>query len=309
MSAGGEGNFKELSAKNAHSEGIWTVAWTRKTNTIITGSADESVKFWNPDNTSEPIVTLADNNNLATIGVSANAEGTRAASSSMDGILRIYDVALGKSIRTVNALPQEIWTISMHPTLSLMATGSHAGKVNVWDWSGDFTKEALPTEGKFTMSVCYSPCGKYLAAGSIDGTVTLFDVATKSPFKLTGQFAHVKAVRSLSFSADSKLLFSASDDGSINAYAVQTHEFIGSFAGHMSWVLSVACNPMGESGGVVQFASSGADKKVKIWDFNMRQCIHTFEGHTNQVWSLAYDEKGSRLASVGDDCFLRIWHV
>ena len=42
--------------------------------------------------------------------------------------------------------------------------------------------------GKFTLSVAYSPCGSFLATGSFDGTVTLFDLKTTTPFKLVSSF-------------------------------------------------------------------------------------------------------------------------
>lgn len=44
-----------------------------------------------------------------------------------------------------------------------------------------------------------------------------------------------------------------------------------------------------------------SDKRVKIWDFTQRVCIHTLENHSDQVWGVAYNEDGTKLVSVGDD--------
>ena len=57
----------------------------------------------------------------------------------------------------------------------------------------------------------------------------------------------------------------------------------------------------------VQFASGSSDKKVKIWDFSNRVCVHTFESHTDQVWAVDYNEDGTKLASVSDDKSLVIY--
>ena len=34
----------------------------------------------------------------------------------------------------------------------------------------------MNTRGKFTLSLAYSPNGKYLASGAVDGIIVLFDV-------------------------------------------------------------------------------------------------------------------------------------
>lgn len=101
-----------------------------------------------------------------------------------------------------------------------------------------------------------SPNGKYLACGAIDGVVTIFDVAAGGkrlhtlestiPVALpwmTFSVDHAMAVRSLTFSADSKELITASDDMHVNIYDVEHASLIGSLSGHSAWVLSVAAHP------------------------------------------------------------------
>jgi len=36
----------DVSARPAHADGIWAVAWTEKTNRIVTGGVDERVNVW-----------------------------------------------------------------------------------------------------------------------------------------------------------------------------------------------------------------------------------------------------------------------
>lgn len=48
---------------------------------------------------------------------------------------------------------------------------------------------------------------------------------------------------------------------------------------------------------------------MKIWDVGMRRCLSTFDSHTDQVWSVAYNAKGSRLVSGGDDALLQVYET
>ncbi len=61
-------------------------------------------------------------------------------------------------------------------------------------------------------------------------------------------------------------------------------------------------------------ARRSSDKTVKVWDISARASLHTFTNHTDQVggvtcqlafivqvWGVAFDSTGKRLASVSDD--------
>ena len=57
------------------------------------------------------------------------------------------------------------------------------------------------------------------------------------------------------------------------------------------------------------FASSGMDKKIKIWNIEHGNCILTLEGHTGPVHSISLSQDGKLLLSGGQDPLLRIWSL
>ncbi|KAJ1429755.1 WD40/YVTN repeat-like-containing domain superfamily [Sesbania bispinosa] len=105
---------------------------------------------------------------------------------------------------------------------------------------------------KFFLLVAWSPDGKRLACGSMDGTFSVFDVPrAKFLHHLEGHSMHV---RSLVYSPyDPRLLFSASNDGNVYMYDAEGKSLVGTMSGHASWVLCVVVSP---DGGVIATGSS-----------------------------------------------------
>src|SRR5687768_12836468 len=69
-----------------------------------------------------------------------------------------------------------------------------------------------PGHTSWVRTVAFSPDGKLLASGSLDKSISMWDVKTgKSTASLTG---HTDAVNSVAFSPDGKLLASGSQDDS-----------------------------------------------------------------------------------------------
>jgi WD repeat-containing protein 61 len=77
------------------------------------------------------------------------------------------------------------------------------------------------------------------------------------------------------------------------------------FSGHTSWVLNVAWNP--QRPGI--FASASSDKKVKVWEAETRECVCTLAKHDDQVWGLAWNERGTQLVSVSDDRSIIVYNA
>ena len=73
--------------------------------------------------------------------------------------------------------------------------------------------------------------------------------------------------------------------------------------GHENWALGAAFTPDGQA-----FASCGADKTVKLWEWHTRACVQTVE-HADIVWDVDFSPDGKYLAAVSEDKSVSVYTV
>lgn len=149
-------------------------------------------------------------------------------------------------------------------------------------------------------SVVFGARHRLLASASSDGSVRLWDVATRRDAgRLLG---HRAPVRSVAFSPDGRTLASASSDATVRLWSVSGRRQIAVLTGHRGPVRAVVFSPDGRT-----LASAGNDGTVRLWDTRTRQETAQLNGHTGDVLALAYSPDGSRLASAGVDRRVLVW--
>ncbi|MBW4595641.1 MAG: hypothetical protein KME46_22720 [Brasilonema angustatum HA4187-MV1] len=152
------------------------------------------------------------------------------------------------------------------------------------------------------LSVAFSPDGKFLATGDMNGEIRLYQVADwKQLFTYKG---HADWVTSIAFSPDSRILASGSDDQTIKLWNVTTGECLKILRGHEKGIWSIAFNSNGQA-----LVSGGDDKTIKMWDVGTGQCLKTLQGHNNMVRAVIFSPDDQMLVSGSVDKTLKLWDV
>ena len=77
------------------------------------------------------------------------------ASCSLDSQIKIWDADSGVLERSIDAGPIDAWTATFSPDSRYLATGSHAGKINLFRVDTGSKEMSLDTRGKFILSTAY----------------------------------------------------------------------------------------------------------------------------------------------------------
>ncbi|MBN9391888.1 MAG: pentapeptide repeat-containing protein [Chloroflexi bacterium] len=151
-------------------------------------------------------------------------------------------------------------------------------------------------------SVAFSPDGRFLAAGGINGEVRFWRLKEgQQVHTLTG---HTDWVASVAFSPDGCLFVSGSHDRTLKFWDIETGRCVRTIVAHDDMIWSIAMSPDGK-----MLASASKDHLVKIWDVASGQCLATLAGHTNWVNSVAFSPDGALLASGSNDQTIKLWDV
>jgi WD40 repeat protein len=196
-----------------HPAAVKSVAFAGDGGFVLTAADDKQGRAWKIVS-DQPPKTLQHPNLVD--AVAFDKTGALLATACHDGNLRVWDVAKAQATKTINAhtqpQPSPIYTVVWSPDFKQLVTASYDRSIKFWDAdSGKLVREIrpgterLPPEPKFTaaapavygsiggaslsappepghldqlFALAFTADGKFLASGSSDRTVKLWDAAT-----------------------------------------------------------------------------------------------------------------------------------
>jgi WD40 repeat protein len=224
--------------------------------------------------------------------------------------VKILNAMTGKEQLTLQGKGRGITAVAFSPNGKEIASASWNmtkergvwGIVEIWDSQTGTLLKQLEYGEKPLVSIAYSPDGQYLAVGSweVQKTVALWNTTSWAAAELLSseEDGQYKAVQSIQFSPDSRLLAAGGKDGKIRVWNVQTKQRIATLGGlgvgHTKWINSIGFSPDGLS-----LLSASTDQTIRIWDLHKREEKAVLLAHTNSVKSLAFAPNGEVLFSAG----------
>jgi len=234
-------------------------------------------------------------------------DGTRLASGSAEGELRIWDVAQRREIAALEGHTAALNDIVFSPDGRLLATavGADTGclgwqrEVRLWDLTTFTYLSTFGDDVRHAYSVAFSPDGAMLAAG-LTGRVKVWSTADHAD--LAEYDLGEQEVLDVAFSPDGRLL-AAAGQYTIPVWDASSFAEIARFEGHTDVIHSIAFSPDG------QLLLAGlADSTIRVWDVERHTQSRPLIGHTGTVEMMAFLPDG-RLVTSGADATVRQWDV
>ncbi|RPI98380.1 MAG: WD40 repeat domain-containing protein, partial [Chloroflexi bacterium] len=261
-----------------HTNVVSAIAVSRDGRSILTGSADSSVRLWD----------LASGRELQrfighaewVMGAALSPDGQWAVTCATDGTARVWELTPGNLIRrfVVDSLPP-IYAARLSDDGRIVLTGHVNGLVLVWDTATGQILHRLGEDSATHTAAVYAVAMSHdntLAVSSDEaGAVTLWDLTTGA--ELRHFQAHPDSVWAVAMSPDGRQIATAS--------------------------------------GQPQGTQSDQDTAVRLWDVATGEELRRFEGHPYSVWGLAFSPDGHRLVSTSGSLLednsgsIRVWDV
>ena len=296
---------KQITVKG-HQDTLWSVCISPNRRFLATGSADRTVRLW--DLSGNLIIELKGHQDEVW-SVCFSPDSQFVASGSSDRTVRVWDLS-GNPIAELKGHQGPVWSVCFSPDGRFLATGSRDRTAQLWklsplnkggqggNASGNQMMTILTGHQDAVTSVCFRPDGRFLATGSLDRTVRVWDLSAKQ-IVLRG---HRGPVESVCFSPDSQLIATVSDDRSLRLWDLSGKP-IGAFRAHQGPVESVCFSPDG------RFLATGSDDRTaKLWNLSGKQ-IAEFTGHEDWVKSVCFSGDGRFLATGSHDRTARLWDL
>jgi WD40 repeat protein len=230
---------------------------------LLASGAHREVKIWRRPKDAQQL-TLPSAARKRVLAVTASPDGKWLVTGADDGRVKIWNLATGKSARSLTGHKGAITSLKISADGTRLASASADKTLRIWDLTAGKVVAQARTDSKIN-AVTWVDSRTRLATGDADGLIRIWRLESGKPGlapvkELAGHQGPVTALDTVP--PDNAQILSGSDDGSARVWNVETGQTIREIR-HGGPIAAVAVRRDGK-----RFASAGMDKVARLWDTN-----------------------------------------
>ena len=324
------GEHKETLIKE-RTNSVLTVAYSPKGSSLVSGSKDGTILVWDTA-TYQLKASLTGYPDAVTF----SSDGKTLALANRGKKIRLYDAVNGEHKLTLTEHADEVYNLIFNPDGKTFAGIGGDSTIRLWDAVTGEHLQTIIGHTRSVSSISFSPDGSRLTTagnGAPDGTsgdkvIRIWNVHSgglqstlKVPMGRWLNYDYRSLIDSISYSPDGKTLASASEDGTIRLWGVESEKpRLITFEGLRGAQASDPLQAYSMDGFVLAYSPDGKtlasssrdnltkDTTIQLWDaFTCKHKATLTTEHFGTIYSIAFSPNGRILAGGDRDGKVYLW--
>ena len=223
-----------------------------------------------------------------------------------NGNIIIYDYITQAILKSFEVSNFPIRCTKFVSRMHWLIVGSDDKNLRIYNYNTLDKIKTFQAHDDYIRSIIVHPSLPYVLSSSDDCTIKLWDWDKNWENKQTYQ-GHGHYVMQIAFNPKDHATFaSASLDRTIKIWGISgTDSAHYSLLGHTQ---GVNCIDYYQGGDKPYLISGGDDMKIRVWDYQTKQCIHSLSGHHHNISSVAFHPDLPLIISTSEDSTVKLWH-
>jgi len=241
---------------------------------ILASGGDENydtLKLW--DVQTGHLLKTIDNPGSRVRAIAWSPDQSMIAGSGVDGKIHVWNPKTGHPVRKIDGHANKTEALAWQPVPQangtfVIATGSADETIKLWDSSTDVCLTTIDVEDS-VFSVAWSPDGCFLASGTKQGAVDVWDGQTGD--HITRLNGHRQCVWGLSWHSNGYLLASGGDDQRIRVWDIASRKCLRILQAHENPVRSLKWKPNSKEHSILSSSWSKLEQSIGSTPGNLTQ--------------------------------------